>query len=763
MKLIIILLLVLFKISSLLATNYYFSDKGDDNNSGTSKSTPWQSLAKLAIQDLIKSGDSLFFERGSEFRGTLSISGSRIYVGAYGLGKKPIIKGSIKMINWELFKDNIWKSYCEECDKEPANLYVGGKSQPLGRYPNEGYLAISNVAENQQSFTDQTISTKDNFWNHSEAVIRSSRWTIDKLPVSSYRNNTFTYSQAPSYPLETGFGYFIQKHLSTLDQAGEWFFNFDTKELFLYLEEGSRSENNIEISFYELGFEIVNANYVTIDGLVFVNQQSGCLVKNSRNIILRNIEQFNSGKNGLEIIACENPVIENCIIADSNNNGVEWLNNSGGSFICNEIIRTGLIPGKGGSGNGSYIGLHITSHKISLDTTLFQFNKIDSTGYTGIDFRTGFTILKNNYIRNFCLIKDDGGGIYTWENNQLGNLIEGNIISNGRGSGEGTLNFNQRFASGIYIDDRSCNVNIHNNTIFQCATAGIYLHNARMITVSENTLSSNGYTLSNKEKGQLYIRLDKHGQFGENKELELTVSNNNLIALHENSYCIYLSADEKQDLDQPGKFHENQFSAHTLNQAVAKSFHKTDPCSAPEVYTLEQWQLTSMLEKGSTFAITPSTAFKNVSKNLISNSNMTNDQNGWIIWPENQRLKQDKITSANNPSLNVLIDSLHTEALVYHGGFSVGKDKLYRLSFTAWSRAPMTLEFVPLLAISPWRALSDYICFPVNSKRQSFTYYFKINANSEKARVNFKSNQSYWLDDVSLYEIIENNTRHLPL
>lgn len=763
MKLIIATLLVLFNISTLLATNYYLSDKGNDINTGTSKATPWQSLANLTTRDLIKSGDSIFFERGGTFIGTLKISKSGIYVGAYGLGRKPIIKGSIKIVNWELFKNNIWKSYCKECSKEPANVFIGGKAQPLGRYPNQGYLSISNVVKNHPSFKDRTTSYKDNLWENSEMVVRSSRWTIDKLPVTSFRNNTFTYSQPPSYPLENGSGYFIQKHLSTLDQSGEWFFNSDTRELFIYLDKELRPGNNIEVSFYELGFEIVTTNDVTIDGLTFINHQSGCLVKNSRNIKLRNIEQFNSGKNGLEINGCENPVVDNSIIADSNNNGVVWRNNSGGTFICNEILRTGLIPGKGANGNGSYIALYITANKISLDTTLFQSNKIDSTGYSGIDFRTGHTLIKNNQISNFCLTKDDGGGIYTWENNQLGNLIEGNHISNGRGSGEGTPNFNQRFASGIYIDDRSSKVDIHNNTISYCATAGIYLHNARMISVRENTLSANGYTLSNKEKAQLYIRLDKHGKFGEKKELELTVSKNNLIALHENSNCIYLSADEKQDLEHLGTFTQNQFSGHVLNQAIAKSYHKDDPCLATEIYTLDQWQRVSMLEKGSTYTITPNTAYKNASKNLINNSNMTKDVSGWIIWPDKQRLKQDRITYVENPSLNVLIDSLNTEALVYHGGFSVGKGKLYRLSFTAWSQAPMLLEFVPLMANSPWRALSDYICFPVSSKRQSFTYYFQTNEDSEKARVNYKSSQSFWIDDVSLFEIIEKNKSDLSL
>lgn len=762
-KLIITILLVLSNYGQLPATNYYFSNKGNDNDSGTTPSASWQSLTKLPA--IFKSGDSILFERGSVFIGKLSISGSDIYIGAFGLGKKPIINGSVEINKWVFFKKNIWKSQCTECPIDLANVLINGKPQPLGRYPNHGYRPISGVIKNQQSFRDSTIQSEDNRWNQSEVVIRSSRWTIDRLPVTSFKNKTFNYSLAPSYPIENGFGYFIQNHLSTLDQAGEWYFDANSKELFIYLEDGVRPlSSKIEISFYDLGLAITNSNGVTIDGLVFANQQvTGCLVKNSRNIKLRNIEQINSGKNGIEIFLCTNPIVENSSITDSNNNGVVWNNNMGGSFLCNEILRTGLIPGRGVSGNGTYIALHITSEETSGETTLFQSNKIDSTGYSGIDFRTGHTVLKNNIISNFCMTKDDGGGIYTWQNKQMGNIIEGNTITNGLGSGDGTANSDQRFVSGIYIDDRSNDVQILNNKISQCATAGIYLHNARKITVKENTLAANGFTISNKEKGQLYVRIDKHGQVDDNKVLELNIIGNYLRASYENSYCIFLSAEEKQDLLLLGAFRQNRFIAHGSKQAIAQSYSKTEPCMAPEEFTLLQWQQVSKQEEGSSFDLMPNTFYKNVNKNLIYNGNMTNNIKGWIIWPEKQRLKQDVITILNNPSLNILIDSLHTEALVYHGGFSVDKDKLYRLTFTAWSYKPLILEFVPLMANSPWRALGDYICFPLDTKIKSFVYYFKTKANSTKARVNFKSNQTFWIDNVSLYEVANDNKSELPL
>ena len=43
-------------------TNYYFSDSGNDSNSGSQKN-PWKSLSKLSNSEL-NPGDSIFFNRG---------------------------------------------------------------------------------------------------------------------------------------------------------------------------------------------------------------------------------------------------------------------------------------------------------------------------------------------------------------------------------------------------------------------------------------------------------------------------------------------------------------------------------------------------------------------------------------------------------------------------------------------------------------------------------------------------------------------------
>src|SRR5437762_171041 len=87
------------------ATNYYFSNAGSDQNSGTSKLSPYKSIAKLNSLVLLAS-DSVFFRGGDIFYGAVRIvrpgsSRRPIYFGSYNsTAGKPIITGLTTVSSW---------------------------------------------------------------------------------------------------------------------------------------------------------------------------------------------------------------------------------------------------------------------------------------------------------------------------------------------------------------------------------------------------------------------------------------------------------------------------------------------------------------------------------------------------------------------------------------------------------------------------------------------------------------------------------------
>ena len=103
-KILCLLAFVLFAFTAR-ATNYYLSNSGNDANSGTDPSSPWQTLNKLNSFKNLKPGDNVLFKRGDSFYGSITLSnagttGNPITFSAYGTGKNPKITGYTTLTNW---------------------------------------------------------------------------------------------------------------------------------------------------------------------------------------------------------------------------------------------------------------------------------------------------------------------------------------------------------------------------------------------------------------------------------------------------------------------------------------------------------------------------------------------------------------------------------------------------------------------------------------------------------------------------------------
>jgi hypothetical protein len=98
---------------SASATTYYVdSVKGEDTNSGTSPSAPWQTVAAVNSHR-IQAGDQVLFLRGRVWREALNIKssgapGNPIAFGAYGSGLLPIISANDKITKWTNYSGSIW-------------------------------------------------------------------------------------------------------------------------------------------------------------------------------------------------------------------------------------------------------------------------------------------------------------------------------------------------------------------------------------------------------------------------------------------------------------------------------------------------------------------------------------------------------------------------------------------------------------------------------------------------------------------------------
>ena len=117
-------LIIFFLFASVLinAQNTYYvsSSQGKDSNNGTSENSPWKSIEKINSSNF-QFGDRILFHCDDKWiikeKFIIKNSGipqSRIYIGSYGNGKRPIIStidnlpGWNVANNWHQYNSTIW-------------------------------------------------------------------------------------------------------------------------------------------------------------------------------------------------------------------------------------------------------------------------------------------------------------------------------------------------------------------------------------------------------------------------------------------------------------------------------------------------------------------------------------------------------------------------------------------------------------------------------------------------------------------------------
>lgn len=495
--------LVFFSLTLLFtasAKNYYVSGDGDDTHSGESPEQAWKSLDKVnAAMALFQAGDSVLLRRGDIFNGSLYITSNGsanapVVFSGYGEGSKPVIDGSVSVQEWTAGVNGIWSADLPEIvTGEVKNLFIDGKVAPLGRHPNGGFYYTSNPEGKTIFSCPDMADFAENYWDGADIAIRTANWIFDVLPVESVTGERVVLKEDATYDLRSGYGFFIQNHVHALDEEGEWAWTDDGK-VFLFAEQFDPNDRDIAIPVYGEGIYIDDADYIEIKELVIANQKErGVVIEYSEYVGLYESEILFSGVDALHGNWVNDLDARNNIFRGANNNGLVLKNSNNSTLIRNEVSRIGTVAGRGLNGNLKYNGIQTDG----CTDILIQHNQVDSIGYNGINFfRSAGIKIRDNSISYACLVKDDGGGIYTWESQRSGNEITGNIVTYTMGEQTGVPpGVKQHKAFGIYIDDRSWDLLLADNTVAYSHDYGIYIHNARDVIIENNILVDNDIQL----------------------------------------------------------------------------------------------------------------------------------------------------------------------------------------------------------------------------------------------------------------------------
>ncbi len=491
-------------VQSTHATTYYFSAvSGDDTRTAQqaqNASTPWKTLDKYnEISSALRPGDSILFRRGETWHGTLTaknsgVAGNVIYYGAYGTGANPVISGFATATGWTLHASGIYYATVDATNLSLVTL--NGTARGMGRFPNSGYLNYESSVGNS-SITDNQLTASPN-WGGAEIVMRKYRFILDRHTVTSHTGNTLNYSTSTvngnngTYIPQPGNGYFIQNHVGTLDQLGEWYYDGKTKRLYVYFGAATPSSYTVMATVRPFNAVVEGVDYITLENLAFEGANlKGLSVAYAKNIDVRNCHFTNQGASALHGDYVSNVTVKGGTINTSFSNGINFEHDG---FYCTvdgvTVNNTNMIPGTARSGTGVSVGISVTG-----ENNVVRNCRVLNSGYSGIQFLGDNVLIENNFINTFCTLKDDGGGIYTFNGaaNEVNanRVLKNNIILNAVGAYAGAERYNYEAfgkAAGIYLDEYVNNVEITGNTIANGDWGGIFLHNAHNNKINNNII-----------------------------------------------------------------------------------------------------------------------------------------------------------------------------------------------------------------------------------------------------------------------------------
>lgn len=784
---------------------YYFSSSaGDDARTSLQAQTPltpWKTLAKLnAVISTAQPGTVFLLKRGDVFDGSIKVpvSGtvlSPILLSAYGLGNKPIVNGFTDVGVWTNTGNNIWQAPLQ-AGARLNMLTVDGSVKMRGRWPNQddangGYATY----QSHNRFASITTSNygNQNWYNSglygTEISIRSVRWMLNTYKLYGQSSGTFTYNgseQVMQVEPSDGNGYFVQNDPRTLDRQNEWYYNPAAQYVQLY-STVNPATLNVKAAVVDTLVRGADVNYITFDNIQFQgsNQQTIYFFQSSH-ITISNCTFNYAGLDAVQLKVAPYSLFINNTVDNTSNRAVNITPFCTGSVIKNNVIdSTGLINGLGGNGNLSNMGLFFHG-----DNSICLNNKVTNTGYNGIVFTGGNIEVKYNLVDSFCIKFDDGGGIYT-SGAGANKRIVGNVVLHGVGNVEGTsANPFDKLSEGIYLDEACEYVTVDSNHIAYCSDKGISIHDARNITVTNNTLFANiNRALSMAHDAlqpDFHIRnvALKNNIFFSTSNLSARTGNNNLnytnslLSLETNSrdfsdLTAFGTADSNYYIKpfyvNINDFHKFSYRPIPAGISVGPTQDDSNAYRTYLTMDLTHWQTTFRQDAHSvTGLILPPYTITSQDANTFNNGTFTTDIR-YILNPYSSYVTQSwNNTHLDNGALQVAYTppsggsgSKAMEAwfadLDHAKNLAAGHT--FRAKFSIQGNADHNIDFRCAFrsAVTP-SVESNWLFFKVDSKRQEVELLFTAPRDIQQAYLvmvndNADSCSAWWVDNVAIQEV----------
>ncbi|SEM91484.1 hypothetical protein SAMN04488505_10734 [Chitinophaga rupis] len=499
------MILCLFPLLSHATKYYVSSSSGSDSYTTSSAATPWRTLKKISDSTVLNAGDTIFLKSGDVFNEPLNLkrsgnSSSHIVYTTYGGAARTVINGFYTLSNGTPISSgsNIYRFYCPGLTVKTNMLVMDGIPQPMGRWPDVGYLTYDSLQP--RTLYAANLSSSPYNWTGAVLVAHSEFYLIDTGRIVSQASGTITIDTTFTSTSKRGSGYFIENDARTLLLTaipGRWYNKYTVDSIQVYLP-GGQGTHVLKVPILDV---LCNANFGTKYNDIYNMDFEGSniasvLINNTTGHTFTNCLFRYGGNDCLLGNECPGTNFINDTLDYFQNNGARITGNTSQHCLTKNVLinHCGTIPGMGQrepDGSKSYSGW---ANPMGFNT--FQNMTILNSGYTGLHFGGDSVNITNVVVDTFCITKIDGGGFYTWDgavkNYNYGRTLTNCMALHGQRSSAGVKYDSTDASMGFYFDSHSTFVTLTGCTSAYNTTGGIYIHGSG-ITTRGNNFYGNGW------------------------------------------------------------------------------------------------------------------------------------------------------------------------------------------------------------------------------------------------------------------------------
>ncbi|QNN21981.1 right-handed parallel beta-helix repeat-containing protein [Planctomycetales bacterium ZRK34] len=454
-------------------------------------------------------------------------------------GEKPVLSGGRPITGWQVGDDGIWRTTIPAVKAGQwsfSELFVDGTRATRARFPNEGYLHIEQVGEdNRTNFTYTAGDLPDINDADGAQLVFLHDWSISRVRIASIDPKTRTVRMAHTvgphakhYRMnhyEPHPRYFLENSIAFLDAPGEWYLNTKTGVLAYKPLDGQKpGKVNVVAPALNTLMQVVGTTDKPVHDLVFKGLSfEHCVFDFGERYAAGQaaFHEEDDSTGGLRVPTpaalpvkyADRVTFTDITIAHVGGSGM-WVSNTSKNI---DITRmhvhdtggNGLMIGTGYEKHGNepqVTNINVTDSVFEhvgkrffgaigvwigmADHVNFEHNLVRYTPYTGVSLgwqwndkptNCGNNTLANNHIHHNMQTLSDGGGIYTL-GRMPGTKIIGNVIHDiPRNAGRAESN-------GIFFDQGSSDMLIADNVIFNTDRAPFRFHQAKEKNISRNNL-----------------------------------------------------------------------------------------------------------------------------------------------------------------------------------------------------------------------------------------------------------------------------------